>query len=384
MAMWTAQEQTWADDCDVVVVGAGLVGAAVAARLIREGVDTAILEAQTVAGGATGRSAGMALAGLAGHYNWAVSAYGREQAREVWAFTVEGQDRLIEAAEQLGVPVRRTGSLALAVDETEAHALEESAELLREDGFAARFEPNDPLGRGFCAALRQPDDVTVDASALTRALLAASGAIVHEGTEVYDLAWGPNGLRVWAQRRTVMCNTVVLAVNGYAPLFDPYFADKVAPTRSLVFASEPLDAVTLEQPCCADYGYEYCRQLPDRRLLLGSWRRPSLHPRPFPPQGGSEAQKAELADVVQDGLVRFASRHFPEVETHDANCWSGVMGFTPDGLPLVGRLPDLPQAYFALGLGGRGLAWAFVLAERLVDLMLRGTDPGILAADRLT
>ena len=88
--------------------------------------------------------------------------------------------------------------------------------------------------------------------------------------------------------------------------------------------------------------------------------------------------------MVQDGLVRFASRHFPEVETRDASRWSGVMGFTPDGLPLVGRLPDLPQAYFALGLGGRGLAWAFVLAERLVDLMLRGTDPGILAADRLT
>jgi glycine/D-amino acid oxidase-like deaminating enzyme len=142
--------------------------------------------------------------------------------------------------------------------------------------------------------------------------------------------------------------------------------------------------VALEQPCCADYGYEYCRQLPDRRLLLGGWRRSPFHPRPFPPQGGSEAQKAELADVVQDGLVRFASRHFPEVETRDASRWSGVMGFTPDGLPLVGRLPDLPQAYFALGLGGRGLAWAFVLAERLVDLMLRGTDPGILAADRLT
>jgi gamma-glutamylputrescine oxidase len=374
--MWAAQEQTWADDCDVVVVGAGLLGAAVAARLIREGVDTAILEAQTVAGGATGRSAGMVLAGLAGHYNWAVSAYGREQAREVWAFTVEGQDRLIEAAERLDVPVQRTGSLALAVDEAEADALKESAELLREDGFDARFESNDPLARGFCAALRQPGDVTVDAPALTRALLAASGAIVHEGTEVYDLAWDPNGLRVWAQGRTVMCTTVVLAINGYAPLFDPYFADKVAPTRSLVFATEPLDEVTLEQPCCADYGYEYCRQLPDRRLLLGGWRRPHMVSQEI-------SQETELGDVVQDGLTRFASRHFPEVETRGARRWSGVMGFTPDGLPLVGRLPDLPQVYFAVGLGGRGLAWAFVVAGRLVELILHGTDPGILAADRL-
>ena len=92
----------------------------------------------------------------------------------------------------------------------------------------------------------------------------------------------------------------------------------------------------------------------------------------------------ELADVVQEGLVRFASRHFPEVETHNVRRWSGVMGFTPDGLPLVGRLPGLPPVYFGVGFGGRGLAWAFVVADRLVELMLHDADPGILAAERLT
>ena len=62
--MWAGQGQKRADACDVVVVGAGLGGAAVAARLAREGFDTAVLEAQSVAGGATGRSAGMVLTGL--------------------------------------------------------------------------------------------------------------------------------------------------------------------------------------------------------------------------------------------------------------------------------------------------------------------------------
>jgi len=103
--MWTLRGQQRADDCEVVVVGAGLVGAAVAARLVREGIDTAVLEARTVAGGATGRSAGMVLTGLAGHYNWAVSAYGRQQAREVWALTVEGRRRLVETAGRLDVPI---------------------------------------------------------------------------------------------------------------------------------------------------------------------------------------------------------------------------------------------------------------------------------------
>ncbi|MFQ6100357.1 MAG: NAD(P)/FAD-dependent oxidoreductase [Anaerolineae bacterium] len=375
--MWAGQGQKRADACDVVVVGAGLVGAAVAARLTRERFDTAVLEAQSVAGSATGRSAGMVLTGLAGHYNWAVSAYGRQRARDVWALTVEGRERLVETAKRLGVDVGKTGSLALAVEDAEAEALEESAALLQEDGFDVRFNPDDPLDRGFRVALHQPDDVTVDAAALTQALLTANNVTVHEGTEVYDLEPKKDGLRVWARGRTVRCNAVVLAINGYAPLLDSYFADKIAPSRSLIFATEPLDAMVLKQPCCADYGYEYCRQLPDRRLLLGGWRRPHS-------SGQEEKQAAELGDVVQDGLTRFASRHFPEIETHDADRWSGTMGFTPDGLPLLGSLPDLPQVYFAVGLGGRGLAWAFVVAGRLVELMLHDADPGILSAVRLT
>ncbi len=373
--MWAGREQKRVDACDVVVVGAGLVGAAVAARLAREGIDTAVLEAQSIAAGATGRSAGMVLTGLAGHYNWAADAYGRQKAKDVWALTVEGRERLVETAEKFKLPIEHTGSLALAADDAETESLRESAALLREDGFNAHFDADDPLDRGFRAALRYPDDVAVDAAALAWALLTRNDVTVHEGTEVYNLEREQDGVRVWAQGRTVFCRAVVLAVNGYAPLLDFYFADKIAPTRSLVFATEPLDKVVLEQPCSVDYGYEYCRQLPDRRLLLGSWRRP----RPGSQETMGQEQKVELGDAVRDGLLRFASRYFSDVQVNagDAKRWSGLMGFTPDGLPLVGRLPDLPQAYFALGLGGRGLAWAFVVAERLVEAMLHNTDPGM-------
>ncbi len=370
--MRTGQEKR-IDVCGVVVVGAGLTGAAVAARLARDGFDTAVLEAQSIADGATGRSAGMVLAGLAGHYNWAVAAYGRSRARDVWALTVEGQMRLIESAGRLGVPVERTGSLALAVEEAEVEAMAESAELLGEDGFDVQLELTDPLNRGFLAALCQPDDVIVDASTLARRLLDESGVTIHEHTEVYSLEPERDGVRVWAQGRTVLCDAVVLAIDGYAPLFDAYFADKVAPTRSLVFTTEPLDGIVLAQPCSADYGYEYCRQLPDRRLLIGGWRRPT--------QSGES--QADPDDPVRDGLIHFATRYFPEIETERADHRSGTMGFTPDGLPLVGWLPHLSRVYFAVGLGSRGLSWAFVVADRLVELMLHNTDPGILSAARL-
>jgi hypothetical protein len=77
------------------------------------------------------------------------------------------------------------------------------------------------------------------------------------------------------------------------------------------------------------------------------------------------------------------SGHFPEVDLNGLDRWSEVMGFTSDGLPLLGALPGLPQAYFAVGFGGRGLSWAFVAAERLVEAMLNDADLGLLSADRL-
>jgi gamma-glutamylputrescine oxidase len=360
------------DACDAVVVGAGLVGAAIAARLARSGLQVAVLDAQQVAGGATGRSAGMVLSGLPGHYRWAVETFGREQARDLWALTMEGRRRLTDAATRLGVYLEKPGSLALAVTEEEAEALGASAELLRQDGFDAWFGASDPLGRGFLAALRQPDDAVVDTVGLTRALLSSAPIAVHPETEVYDLEPEGGAVRVWAHGRTVRCGAVVLAVDGYAPLLDRSLARWVSPGRAILAAAEPLAGLTLPAPCIVDYGYEYACPAPDGRLVFGAWRRPH----PVTAQEGPD-------ESVREGLARFVDRYFSDVRGHLSSRRSGVMGFTPDGLPALGRLPQSPRVVFALGFGGWGLSWAFVAAERLADWMLQGADLGVLSVERL-
>jgi glycine/D-amino acid oxidase-like deaminating enzyme len=224
------------------------------------------------------------------------------------------------------------------------------------------------LNRGFVAALQQHGEMMVNAAVLTRALLAAEGVTVHEGTEVYALEPTGDDIRVWAHRRTVLCSAVVLAVNGYAPLVHPYLAENIAPVRGVVFAAGPLEHVPVDQPCTAGRGTAFLRSLPDGRLLVGTWgRRESL----------------ARGERPEDALSKFVSRYFPEVDLDSVDRWSEVMGLTADGLPLLGRLPGLPQVYFAAGFGGRGLSWAFVAAERLVGLMLRDADAGLLSAKRL-
>lgn len=49
----------------------------------------------------------------------------------------------------------------------------------------------------------------------------------------------------------------------------------------------------------------------------------------------------------------------------------------------LGRLPDLPAVCLTVGLGGRGLSWAFVVADQLTDLMLHDADPALLSVARL-
>jgi glycine/D-amino acid oxidase-like deaminating enzyme len=59
------------------------------------------------------------------------------------------------------------------------------------------------------------------------------------------------------------------------------------------------------------------------------------------------------------------------------------MGFTIDGLPLVGTLPGKPRVGFAVGFNGHGLALGAGSAERAVDMLLGQAHPGAISSERL-
>ena len=76
------------------------------------------------------------------------------------------------------------------------------------------------------------------------------------------------------------------------------------------------------------------------------------------------------------------TRYFSDVTGRITHRWSGVMGFSRDALPLVGRLPDLPRVAFAVGFTGHGLGLGLIGARRAVDLLLHDTDAGLISARR--
>src|SRR3982751_5421179 len=76
---------------DACVIGAGIGGLSCARELARRGLDTVVLEARTVASGASGRNGGFLLSGGAPFHLDARERWGREPARRLSARPGEGQ-----------------------------------------------------------------------------------------------------------------------------------------------------------------------------------------------------------------------------------------------------------------------------------------------------
>jgi gamma-glutamylputrescine oxidase len=339
------------DRADVLVIGGGIAGLSLIHHLGRSGShDAALVERSRLAAGASGRNAGFLLAGVAANYAEAVRTYGREKARDVWHLTSENHDLMVEAVEGDSVGHRRAGSATLASGVEEARQLEESDQLLREDGFEASWDGQ---------RLINPRDGEANPAAIVGALArrAPRGAI-REGVEVSAIEPSRDGVTVHAGGRECRAGAVILATNAYTPLLVPQIA--IQPTRAQMLASAPIPRPVCDLPTYSHNGYRYWRQVAGGEVLVGGWRDTSMdteigydeHPTP-----GIQAHLNAQLERLSPGAKA----------THR---WAGIMGFTESGLPMVGPVAGMPNVHICAGFNGHGMGFAFISAKHLVAALI--------------
>jgi sarcosine oxidase subunit beta len=77
---------------------------------------------------------------------------------------------------------------------------------------------------------------------------------------------------------------------------------------------------------------------------------------------------------VLAGIARCLTSLFPVLRgVKVVRAWAGIMGFTADGLPLIG--PYAPGLTLAAGFNGGGFSWAAIVGQVVADVM-NGRDPG--------
>jgi len=180
--------------CDTAVVGAGIVGLAVARELLirAPGSTVVVLEqAEAIATGQTGANSGVVHAGV--YYE-----PGSLKAR----LCVEGARDLYAYCDEKGIEARRIGKMIVATDEREIPRLDELERRARANGVpelhridAAELREIEPHARGI-SALHSPTTGIVDFAAVARAYAAdveAAGGTVLLGCRVSGVAPASSG-----------------------------------------------------------------------------------------------------------------------------------------------------------------------------------------------
>jgi (S)-2-hydroxyglutarate dehydrogenase len=251
-------------DADVVVVGAGILGLAVAREVLhrRPGARVLLIERGSDVGGEqTGRNSGVIHAGI--YY-----APGSLKAQ----LCVEGARELYEYCEARGIAHERCGKVIVALDESELPALDELERrgnangvpgLRRLDGDELR--ELEPAAAGI-AALHSPNTGIVDFASVARALaddVRALGAEVVLNRAVRAIAPRSGDVRVEHEAGTTVAGSVI-ACAGLA-------ADRLA-----VSSGAPAD------PRIVPFRGAYLKLRPERRELVRALIYPVPDPRlPF-------------------------------------------------------------------------------------------------------
>ena len=331
----------------MLVIGGGITGVSLLYWLRRSRRQGVLVERDRLAAGASGANAGIIAAGAGEAYAQRVRDYGREAAREIVGFTAETHDLLEEALQGRSPHHRRRGRETWPVDGEEAFLLEESAELLREDGFPAEWD-----GRRFRQE-RDGEHSPVE-TVLGIAADAGPGAIC-EGVEVTALQSSAAGVQVEAQDgSSCLADTVVVALNAYTPQLLPEVP--IAPTRAQAVATAPVDHLVAPCPQSRDHGYQYWNQIWNGRIVAGGYRNLALEEE----VGYERAITATLQSALDRHLLDIGA------DAPVTRRWAGIMGFTKGGLPIVGPAPGRPGVYLCAGFNGHGFALAFHCARRLV------------------
>ena len=364
----------------VVVVGAGIVGASAAWQLARRGVDVVLVESAE-AGRATSAGAGIvqpwrpaatgswgAYSDLAGHTWPRLAAELAEDSGQDPSYAVVGGLTLGHDAALLRAAA---DDLVAARDARGWDGLGEVAVL--DPGAAGdRF----PVLRTDLPALWTGGVGRVDGRLFRDAAVAAADrAGVQRRTGRAELvAEGDRVRGVLVDGDRVDADVVLLAAGAWTTgLVGPLGIElALAPMRGQIVHLQVADGGTADWPTVMtsgeEFGHHYVLAFPGGRVVVGATREPDAG---FDHRvtAGGQRQVLDAALTLAPGLA-------------DATVLETRIGFrpvTPDGLPLLGRVPGLDGVLVATGLGANGLTYGPLTGVLAAGLVMGEQPPFDLA-----
>jgi 4-methylaminobutanoate oxidase (formaldehyde-forming) len=343
----------------VVIVGGGIIGAAVAYHLAELGVrDCVLVERDRVSSGTTWHAAGLLANARTSH-----------ALTEVARHSVAVYERL---GEESGVPngFNRRGSLAVARHAERLTELRYSAAIGRHHGVDAELLSPAEIGdrypildtRGLHGGLLFREDGTTNpgASALGLVKVASDrGVRVLEGIAVQDLETRDGRVSaVRTTRGTIECETAVLCCGLWSWALARRMGVDLAlhAAEHVWMRTEPVAEPVWELPFLRDLdGHIYVRGYRDR-LVVGAFE-PDGKPRaaaeiaPDFSFGEFAPDLEHVAEPLERARERVPLLAELEIDRH----LNAPETFTPDNLPLIGETAEVGGLFVATGMNSQGI-----------------------------
>jgi len=363
------------ETADVCIVGGGIVGTFIAYWLSEHNISVILLEKDVIAGAASGRNTGFILPGTVEHFNRAVSLYGKDKALSIWRFTEKNYKQILDISqeEKIDYDIQENGSLILAGSEQEHKELKESIALLSQAQVQAEWMPKsfveEQMGTPqLFGAIKTKIGAGIQPVKLVNALSSVNqkrGISIFEKSSVIDIKeYESNSIQIITEQGSVDCSMAIVSANAYTSQILNSFSELIFPFQGQAFVTDPIPTRLFNEVIYANFGFEYWRQLKDGRLMVGGFREKD-------PKKG-EGFSTEINIELIHGLYDYFNQLFPQAgQPSISHYWAGTMGFSQDGLPIVGNT-HMPHCFVCGGFTGHGLGFASAIGELTANLIVNG------------
>ncbi len=355
-----------AASADVCIVGGGFTGVATALTLAERGYAVALVEANRIGWGASGRNGGQMINGISG-LSKIRKKHGNGIADMLWDLRWRGNTLIRERVEKYAIDCDlKDGYVEVARKRSQVAYIEESAEERASRHFPHpyevwnRDETRDMLGTdafyGGFACFRDghvhPLNLCLGEARAARDL----GVRIFEQSPVTVIEHGKRPAVVTVSGR-VEADAVVLAGNAYNRLEPGQLSGLVFPAGSYIIATEPLpgDVVAEINPrdvAVSDLNeiVDYYRLSADNRLLYGG------------ACNYSGRDPANIEAYIRPRMLKI----YPQLETVRIEFeWGGKIGIVLNRIPAVGRING--NVYYCQGYSGHGVTGTHLMGEIVAD-----------------
>ncbi len=359
---------------DVVVVGAGFAGLSAAIELAQHGFKVAVLEADRVCSGASGRNGGQVIVGYASGQSELEQQLGMQAARQMWDMSLEAIDLVDARIAQWDIACeRKNGYLYVADSSRKARALDAEMDAMDKiyglstvRAYGADVRAMIGTSRYVACAYEVRSGHVHPLKyglGLARAALGL-GVQIYENTVALTMEQGAT-VRVRTAKGTVRARYVLLAGNCTLPAFSPRLAPSIAtrimPVGTYIVATAPIDPGLVQTllpsgaaACDNNVVLDYFRFSQDARLLFG----------------GRVSYSSRTPVRLQQRMAARMAAVFPQLSNTPIEfTWGGFVDISMNRAPDFGRLGN--NVYYLQGFSGHGVALTG-LAGQLVAQAIAG------------